>query len=472
MSRPRIAADPGRRRFLKGSGAAALAGWLPWAPVRANEDITLTAAPARVNLGEGDGTDVWAFNGSVPGPTLRVRQGARLRARFRNRLDAESSIHWHGIRIENAMDGVPDVTQPPVPPGGEFLYDFHVPDAGTFWYHSHRFSPEQVGRGLYGLLVVEEDVAYPVDRELTLVFDDWRLDESGAIAGDFGNLHDISHGGRLGNWITVNGESRPDIAVTPGERLRLRLANTANARIFTLRFADVSPWVIALDGQPVSPIVLDAGRVTLAPGQRVDLVVDVTLDAGARAAIDFVHDQGLFNVAALRSGPGSAPTAPREPPPPLPRNPLDEQLDLDGAVNVGLVMSGGAMGSMASARFKGRDVPIRELVREHGMAWSMNGIAGMPEAPLFSVERGRTVALEIVNDTRWPHAMHLHGHHFRVISYNGESLDDSPWRDTTLMYALDTSRIAFVADNPGKWLIHCHMLSHAAGGMMTWFEVT
>ncbi len=472
MNRSRAAADPGRRRFLQGSGAAAIAGWLSWPAVRANDDVVLSASPARIDLGAGDGTDVWAFNGAVPGPTLRVRQGQRLRARLENRLDAESPVHWHGIRIDNAMDGVPDVTQPPVPPGGAFLYDFHVPDAGTFWYHSHRFSHEQVGRGLYGLLVVEEETPYPVDRELTLVLDDWRLTEDDQIAGDFGNLRDVSHGGRLGNWITVNGASRPDIDVMPGERLRLRLANTANARIFTLRVADVSPWVIALDGQPVTPTTLEAGRVTLAPGQRADLVVDVTLEAGARAAIDYVHDRGVLNVASLVAGAGSAPTTPREPPPPLPRNPLIETLELDTALDIRLVMSGGAMGTMASAMFKGREVPIRELVRDHGMAWSMNGVAGMPEVPLFSVERGRTVALEIVNDTRWPHAMHLHGHHFRVIGYNGETLPDSPWRDTTLMFAHDTSRLAFVADNPGRWLIHCHMLEHAAGGMLTWFEVT
>ncbi len=458
-----------RRRFLKGSGAVALSSLLPWA--RAQDEFVLTAAPATIDLGEGGGTNVWAFNDQVPGPTLRVRQGERVRARLRNRIGVETTIHWHGIRIDNAMDGVPDVTQSPVPTDGEFLYDFLAPDAGTYWYHSHRFSHEQVGRGLYGLLVVEEPEPYPVDRELALVVDDWRLDESGAIVESFGNLRDVSHAGRLGNWFTVNGMSRPDIAVTTGERLRLRLANTANARIITLRFAGIEPWVIALDGQPCTPFTLDDGRVTLAPGQRTDLVTDIHLAPGARADIDYVDERGVLTVAALVAEGFAASTASREPPPPLPANPLDTRIDLDTARREALVMRGGAMGDMNSATYQGREVPIRELVTRHGMAWSMNGVAGMPESPLFTVERGRTVALDMVNDTRWPHAMHLHGHHFRVVGYNGEPLPDSPWRDTTLMQAFDRSRIAFVADNPGKWLIHCHMLEHAAGGMMTWFEV-
>lgn len=463
-----------RRRFLASSAAGAGALLLPGLTAKAGAaaaPTNLRAAPATAALGDGMEVPVWAFNGRVPGPEIRVRQGDSVRVLLDNAIEQPTTIHWHGIRIDNAMDGVPDLTQAAVEPGEKFDYVFTAPDAGTFWYHSHKRSSEQVGRGLYGLLVVEETRPYPVDRELPLVIDDWRLNNLGEIDPSFGNLHDIAHGGRLGNWITVNGTSTPDIPVVRGERLRLRVANTANARIMTLHFKDLAPWAIAVDGQPLPPVRLAEDKLTLAPGQRTDLVIDVALEPGARAPVSFVDERGVLELAHLAAdrAPGQPPRT--DPPPPLPANPLDADLDLSGAHRAELVMSGGAMGGMRSAVFDGREMPMRELVN-HGLAWAFNGVAGMTHEPLFRVERGRTVVVEMINDNRWPHAMHVHGHHFRVIARNDEELSDSPWRDTTLVYGFDRSRLAFVADNPGKWLIHCHMLEHSAGGMMTWFEVT
>lgn len=462
MNGPR---NPARRRLIGQGGGLLLATACP--PLAAGTALPLVAAPARVNLGEGSGTDVWAFNGQVPGPTLRVRRGLPLTVAFDNRLAAESTVHWHGLRIDNAMDGVPGVTQAPVAPGGSFRYRFTPPDAGSYWYHAHRFSSQQVGRGLHGLLVVEEDEPYPVDRDLSLVIDDWRLDERGAIREDFGNLHDISHGGRLGNFITVNGTSRPTLAATAGERLRLRLANTANARIFRLALPSWPSWIIAFDGQPHGPLRRADEPLLLAPGQRVDLVVDVVGGSGD-APISLLHRDGALEIARLAVA-GSA-SGGRGAPPPLPPNPLPVDRDPADALAARLDMTGGAMGTLGEAIHQGRSMPLRELV-DHGMAWSMNGIAGMPEAPLFGVERGRTVRLRLDNQTRWPHAMHLHGHHFRVAMRNDRPMPGAPWRDTTLLAPGEVAELRFVADNPGKWLIHCHMLEHAAGGMMTWFEV-
>jgi FtsP/CotA-like multicopper oxidase with cupredoxin domain len=456
-----------RRRFLIHSTAASLAIMAPALRAATPEPLVLRAAPATQHLGWGEPTPVWCYNGVVPGPEIRVRQGQMVDVLLDNRLEQETAIHWHGIRIDNAMDGAPHLTQEAVAPGESFHYRFQVPDAGSYWYHSHQRSHEQVGRGLYGVLVVEEDIPYPVDRELTLVVDDWRMTEDGRIDDRFDNMHDISHAGRLGNWMTVNGDSVPDIAVTNGERLRLRLVNVANSRIVTLHFQDQVPWVIALDGQPVAPITLGDGKITLAPGQRADLVLDVTA-SGAPIAMDYIDERGVLTIAHLVAASGTI--VERDAPPPLAPNPLDTRLDTSNALEVELMMRGGAMGSMQSAIHLGREMPIRELVN-HGMAWSLNGTAGMTHTPLFQVQRGRTVVMEIINDGRWPHAMHLHGHHFRVIERNGEALPDSPWRDTTLLYGMDRNRIAFVADNPGKWMLHCHMLEHAEGGMMTWFEV-
>ena len=179
-------------------------------------------------------TDVWGYGGKVPGPEIKITQGSRVHRRLVNSLAQPTSIHWHGIHIDNRMDGVPGLTQEAVSPGDSFDYDFEVPDAGTYWYHSHERSTEQVARGLYGALIVEEPTALDIDREETLVLDDWLLQEDGQLFPDFMSRHDRSHAGRNGNFITTNGQSDFILPARQHERFRLRLINAANARIFPL----------------------------------------------------------------------------------------------------------------------------------------------------------------------------------------------------------------------------------------------
>jgi FtsP/CotA-like multicopper oxidase with cupredoxin domain len=158
-------------------------------------DVTLVARSARVPLAGQPypDTDVWAYDGLLPGPEIRVRQGERLRVRVENGLAEETTVHWHGIRVPNAMDGVPHLTQKPIAPGETFVYEFDCPDAGTYWYHPHQRSFEQVGRGLAGALIVEEVTPPAVDRDVTWVLGDWRLMNDASISGDFGHMRDISH---------------------------------------------------------------------------------------------------------------------------------------------------------------------------------------------------------------------------------------------------------------------------------------
>ncbi len=434
----------------------------------------LEARPAKAPLmgDEAPPTAVWAYDGRVPGPVIRARQGEKLHLRFDNKLEQPSTIHWHGIRIDNAMDGVAGLTQAAVPPGESFDYVFTPPDAGTFWYHPHNRTWEQMARGLYGLLIVEEAEAPAVDRDLALVFDDWRLAEDGQIhEASLGHMRDWSHAGRLGNWLTVNGVSRPEIALRKGERLRLRLANCCNARVLSLRPDGHAAWLVALDGQPIAPYQPDDGVITLAPAQRADLIVDAVLGPGARTAILEVSGDHALEAAFLAYRPGEARReAPLPPPAALPENPLPRSLELGSALRQELLMEGGAMGRMAGARHKGRRMGMRELV-DQGMAWSFNGTAGMTDEPLLRIEKGRTAVIEMINDTAWPHALHLHGHHFRTVERNGEARAEAPWRDTVLLQRDEKASVAFLADNPGKWMLHCHMLEHQAAGMATWIEV-
>ena len=189
-----------RREFLAGVATLALAGTTHRGAAAAGA-TPLRAAPGSARLAPPGypETPLWGFDGSVPGPVLRVAQGERLARRFINELPQPSTIHWHGIRIANAMDGVPDLTQPPVPPGGDFLYDFVAPDAGTYWYHPHQRTWEQMARGLYGALIVEEPMPPQVDRDEILLIDDWRLTDDARIHESFGAMMDWSHAGRIGN---------------------------------------------------------------------------------------------------------------------------------------------------------------------------------------------------------------------------------------------------------------------------------
>ena len=460
-----------RREFLRRAGSSVILGGTgglaprTWAEDR--ESITLHARPGTARLAPPDypETPIWGYGGRVPGPTIRVRQGERVARRFVNGLPQPSTVHWHGIRIENAMDGAPELTQPLVEPGAEFLYDFTPPDAGTYWYHSHHRAFEQMARGLYGMLVVEEHDAPEVDGEAVLVIDDWRLAEDASLHASFGALHDWAHAGRIGNWVTVNGESAWRREVSRFERLRLRLVNVANARIFTLALKHLEGWVAALDGQPL-PAPEAAGPLVLAPGQRADLIVDVVAGEGEEAFLvsrERDDDYALAAFPVRGASRGSRLSAPE----PLPPNPVPPLGDLARARRATLRMDGGAMGGMREAMLGGRMMGARELAGE-GKVWAFNGLAEMPDAPLFTARLGETVRLAMINDTAWPHGMHLHGHHFRAIVPDGTV---GPLRDTLLMDRGESAEIAFAADNPGDWLLHCHVPEHSISGMMTWFRV-
>lgn len=472
-----------RRQFTFGS-AVSLAGLSLVRGVAMADDgfVELKAMRAKANLlgPDAPATDVWSYNGTVPGPVVRARRGETVRVRLVNELDEATTIHWHGIRIENAMDGVAGLTQEPVKPGDSFDYVFTVPDAGTYWYHSHNRSWEQMARGLYGRLIVAGDgEGFAADH--TLMIDDWRLRESGEIdEASFGAMMDWSHGGRLGNWVTVNGVSYPEIELKAGAANRLRLVNPSNARIYELVFDGLEPQLMALDGQVFAePRPIGDGLV-LSPAQRADVIV--TPASPGDAELQALNGNERVGLAGFRIAPPSEGGAAV---PVLRPNALPEP-NLGDALAVELVMEGGAMGMMQGARMGrgemmnggmmgggmmgGGMMGMRDLV-QNGFAWAFNGVAGMPEEPLFTATRGRTVKLAMVNRTRWPHAMHLHGHHFRVLSRDGRPEPHTPWRDTVTADADETIEIALVAGNPGRWLLHCHMAEHMAAGMMTWFEV-
>lgn len=428
-----------RRHFMM---SAVAASGMPHLALAA--PFTLRAGPVTAQiLPEGDGTtQLLGFNGSSPGPELRYRAGDMVDIRFENGIDQGSAIHWHGIRIDNAMDGVPYMTQPMVESGESFGYRFTLPDAGTYWYHSHNRSWEQVARGLYGPLIVEEINPPVVDHDITVMVDDWRIERTGEIIEDFGNRHDFSHAGRLGTFARIIASVSE---VRKGDRVRLRLINTATARVFPLDITGISGKVVALDGMPLDKPE-DIGPLMMAPAQRVDIIADV------QDTVRFIFPtrQEPYELGSIAvSGESPAPTL-------LPIAALP-------AANVRmpsaqpdhmlvLRMQGGAMGGA----HEGEDI------------WSFNGVSGLTDDPWQTFIQGQTVRIQLINDTNFPHGIHLHGHHFHEVLEDGSL---GPFRDTTLLQRQQTRDILCVFDNPGKWLVHCHMLGHQASGMKTWVEV-
>ena len=459
-----------RRNFIKaGVAGIASSACLRLTPAKAQRPefrLIASSGQASFSVDQKTATRVMHYNQSVPGPVLRLPRGQESVIRFENSLDEPSSVHWHGLRIANAMDGVPGMTQAAVGPGESFEYRLTPPDAGTYWYHTHQRSWAQLALGLAGVLIIEEDNPPAVDQDLVFAIDDWRLDDDMQVdRKSLGAMHDWAHGGRMGNVITINGETEKAFHVARGERIRLRLVNIANARVMNLMFNEPEISVIAIDGQPVEPFMPVGGKIQLAPGQRTDLMIDMSSVPGQRSLVEVVIGEYAYEVASfvydqkVRREQSLA-TAIRLEPNPLQSNRLPKEF-----LHVPMVMEGGAMGGMRSATFQGQEMSVRELVKNQKI-WAINGIADLPQEPLFRVKRGTAVSLDIANDNSWPHAMHLHGHHF--IYHKAPGI----WRDTALFIRGEQGTMRFIADNPGKWLIHCHMVEHMAGGMVTWFEVS
>jgi len=411
-------------------------------------------------------TDVWAYDGKVPGPTLRLRQGEPVRITVMNQLEQGTTVHWHGIRLPIAMDGVPGISQAPIAPGQSFTYAFTPPDAGTFWYHPHANSLQQLGRGLLGALIVEESEPIAVDRDLTWVVSDWRLQPDGTVAPGFGNPMEAAMSGRIGNTVTLNGAAETEQVVRSGERIRLRLINASLARIMALRFEGHSPTVVAFDGQPCEPHSPEGGQLLLGPAMRIDVILDMLGEPGRRYVVTDDFYDGLSYAltdfayskepAIARRTDASLPT--------LPPNPLPEP-DLASAVRHELKLQGGMMSGMG-----GMSGINHATWAINGTSMMGDGHAGMP--PLLTLKHMQSTVLSLVNETAWWHPMHLHGHSFKILRRNGVAVPFRQWGDTVLLAPKDTVDCAFVADNPGDWMLHCHVMDHQVSGLMTVLRVS
>jgi len=451
--------DPRRRSLVLGAMAAP--AWLAGPGVaQASDGLELVAAANTQPLATGpiQPTAMWLYNGRHPGPVVRVRQGSDIQVRLHNQLPQPTTLHWHGLRVPNALDGVPGITQAPIASGETFTYRFVAHDAGTFWYHPHFNSVEQVGRGLSGAVVVDEAKPVEVDDDWLWVLSDFRLDGQGQLVEGFGSLRDAAHSGRLGNTVLINGALSRDFVARPHARIRLRFVAATSARIFGLTFKGARAWLMAIDGHPVAATLLTEPLV-LAPGQRADVLWEAPAANQTAQVLDAFYPRQSYQLASLRTS-GAPLRAVQAAPQSLPANPLPEARVLNQAP-VSLLLQGGAMSRQAT----------REAV------WLINGKAmtqqGMVKGaaatpPLFVAKANTAFDMVLDNQTRWYHPLHFHGSWLRQRMGN----QWGPIRDTLLVPPNQKVACRCQVGEPGKWMVHCHVLGHQATGMMGYFAVT
>jgi FtsP/CotA-like multicopper oxidase with cupredoxin domain len=406
-------------------------------------EVSLTASLTDVTIQDGLTLPMMTYNGLFPGPLLTAKVGDEVVVHFDNELDQDTTIHWHGLRISDQMDGNPRI-QDPVPPGGSFEYRFVVPDAGSFWYHPHIAANEQIERGLYAPIVIRDRYDPAYDAERYVLLDDVLVDpDTGDFVPFMQDSMEAMHG-RYGNILLTNGRPSPGAAaeVQEGTVERWRLVNTANARTMELDLRGASFRVIGTDGGLLRE-PYDVDYLFIAVGQRYDLEVRYDRPGAAEVLSIVPTAEGQESIPVFHADVAATGVAPRVVPwPDLPERPARQAEE-----EVTLTMSAMAGG-------------------EHGIMWMLNGEAH-PEAPLFEFRQGETVLMHLENDSGMvEHPFHLHGQFFEIQNDETGWPDQPGLKDVVLVPGSRTVDILAYFDNPGRWMAHCHILEHAELGMM------
>ena len=395
-------------------------------------------------------TQVWSYNGKIPGPVIRIKLGDTLKLKLTNKLPQETTIHWHGIRVPNAMDGVPGVTQPAIKPNESFTYEFTPKDAGTFWFHPHVNAAEQIERGLHGVLIVEDTDEPPYSQDLVFVLDDWLLDKSAEIYSQFVTRHDLAHDGRWGNVLTVNGKLKPVFNVKAGQRIRIRMVNVANGRVFSPVMQDLNAMVIAVDGM-LTEKAFSLQGFPLAPGNRMDL--DITIPKalmGKKLEIKNNFSRTPSTIAYLQ----------------VDNKELVKMPEFDFPKAKSFPLWADAINQPVAHEF----LLNAKRGGAYGIQWTINNNA-WPETSNTVLRAGQFYKLRFNNKSPRLHPMHLHGQFFKVIARNGQQVEENYWRDTVLLRRKETVDIGIIPLDKGLWANHCHILEHAEAGMMSVIRV-
>jgi FtsP/CotA-like multicopper oxidase with cupredoxin domain len=385
-------------------------------------------------------TQVWSYEGTVPGPLLEARVGDRLKVHFQNDLPETTTVHWHGVRLPAAMDGTL-LMQTGIESGKGFEYSFTLKDAGLFWFHPHVRSDLQVEKGLYGAILVRGDGEPTVDRETVLVLDDVRVNADGAFPEYLDDESKMM--GREGNVLLVNGASGPEIPMQSGALERLRLVNVANGRFFNLRLEGHTFRIIGTDGGLVGQ-PWDTDTLLIAPGERYDVVLIPSGKPGTALTLwndpySRGHDSGSAApqaLAVVRLG-----AAPRLSGRTLPSAFPEVQKLAGGAADIPIVL-GEKLDTNGELVF---------TINEHVY----------PDVPAVVAASGSIRTMSVKNESEMDHPFHLHGFFFQRQNDTGTLKN----KDTIIVKAHESMELAARFDEPGMWMYHCHILEHAEGGM-------
>ena len=406
--------------------------------------LNLTAREADWEFIPGHPVRAWTYDGCVPGPLIEARVGDVLEVQFESMLPEPTIVHWHGLRIPARMDGT-SLMQSPVRPGESFLYRLPLPDAGTFWYHPHLDEPEQVGRGLYGALIVRGEGEPVFDHERVLVLAEATLDADGRFASAGGRREAGVHTLRI-----VNGSSEPTLAVRAGQIERWRIVTAASASYLRLAIGG-RPFRLVASGGGLLEAPVEATEVLLVPGDRADIAVgpfeeETSLELTSRSGVASTDARDAERFASVVVGPVAHSRAH------LPsRMRTIEPLADAGASPTRTIH----LGSRTPTRAQD------ELL--------INGRLYLHDE---DVRVGELQVWDLVNDGAWDHPFHLHGFFFQVLSKDGVPPSYRSWEDTVNVPARSRVRIAWMPDDrPGEWMYHCHILQHHAAGMMAHFSV-
>ncbi len=406
---------------------------------------------------------------------MRLKQGDWLEAKLVNEIQEHTTIHWHGIRLPVAMDGVPYLTQPPVLPGESFTYRFQPPDTGTFFFHPHCNTVEQLGHGLAGVLVVEGDETRPHDHDLVCAYRDWRIDEAGKFMPMM-TTEGAAKAGTFGQHRTINDQEHPVFKVPAGGDIRIRFLNLDMARVLDLGVTGTEAWVIATDGNALPPIKLKSWR--LGPAMRADLTLRAPATAGTRIQLVNYYAAQPIVMAELEAV-GPVLQRPDFVPAPLKPSAIPEP-QLEGAETFPLRLGASSVPADLPPDLVLPDGSVLRyadaLCLTPNTFWAFNGQPWPSQShevlppPLVTFQRGRTYVIELINQTPHIHPVHLHGHTFKVLSSSKGDIVPH-FADTTIVAPKERVKIALVADNPGDWMIHCHIIEHQDTGMMGIFRV-
>ncbi|MED1725004.1 multicopper oxidase family protein [Paenibacillus pasadenensis] len=452
--------------------------------------INLTAMESNQEIAPGKTLPVWTFNNSVPGPEIRVKQGDTIKINLRNQLSEPVTIHWHGVPVPNAMDGIPGVTQNAVQSGQSYTYEFKADVPGTYWYHSHQDSVNQLDRGLYGSFVVEGKNDEKVDRDFTLMLDEWMssgkgmsgmamsgmdmsgMDHSGMNmhSGDSSskesntNSMPMAHDMSMYDLFTINGKSGSldQLPVKQGDKVRIRLIN-AGYLSHQIHLHGHEFKVIATDGQPVTnPGILKDSVLSIAPGERYDMEF-IADNPGQWLIEDHSNNKAASGMRAMIVYNGAPASSDK--------SNASEKLS---AVDLAQYGEAGKKAFSLNQKYSLEyTMNLNTEMKDGKMAYTINNKT-FPDTDALTVKKGDTVKVRLVNNSKTDdHPMHLHGHFFQILSKNGVPFKGSAIiKDTLNVKPGEEYEVAFEANNPGDWMFHCHDLHHASAGMVTELKYT